>query len=74
MKRAGQLHGTLLIIFGTYDDNVHPQNELAFMNALIAAGKQYESIIYPMRKHGFADEPARIHLGYAMLDFWKRAL
>jgi dipeptidyl aminopeptidase/acylaminoacyl peptidase len=25
----------------TYDDNVHPQNEEAFMNALIAAGKPY---------------------------------
>jgi len=74
VKRAGQLHGTLLIIFGSYDDNVHPQNELAFMDALIAAGKQYESMVYPMRKHGFTDEPARIHLGHAMLDFWKRAL
>lgn len=74
VKRAGQLHGTLLIIFGTYDDNVHPQNELAFMNALIEAGKQYQSLIYPMRKHGFTDTPAKIHLGHAMLEFWKRAL
>ena len=74
VKRAAQLHGTLLIIFGSYDDNVHPQNEMAFMNALIDAGKQYESIIYPMRKHGFTDTPAAIHLGYAMLNFWKRAL
>ena len=74
VNHAGQLHGKLLIIFGTYDDNVHPQNEQAFMNALIEAGKQYESIIYPMRKHGFTDTPAQVHLGYAMLDFWKRAL
>jgi dipeptidyl-peptidase-4 len=74
VKRADQLHGTLLILFGTYDDNVHPQNELAFMNALIKAGKQYESIIYPMRKHGFTDTPAKIHVGQAQLDFWKRSL
>jgi dipeptidyl-peptidase-4 len=74
VKRAGDLHGTLLIIYGTYDDNVHPQNELAFMNALIAKGKPYESQIYPMRKHGFADNPAKIHLDKAMLDFWKRTL
>lgn len=74
VKRAGKLHGTLLIIYGTYDDNVHPQNEQAFMNALIEAGKQYESLVYPMRKHGFADSAAKIHLGQAMLMFWKRAL
>ena len=74
VNRASQLHGTLLIIFGSYDDNVHPQNELAFMDALIQAGKQYESLIYPMRKHGFTDTAAKIHLGYAMLEFWKRAL
>jgi dipeptidyl-peptidase-4 len=74
VKRAADLHGTLMIVFGTYDDNVHPQNELAFMEALIAAGKPYESQIYPMRKHGFIDAPAEIHRDKAMLDFWKRAL
>jgi dipeptidyl-peptidase-4 len=74
VKRADKLHGALLILFGTYDDNVHPQNEQAFMNALIAAGIQYDSIIYPSRKHGFVDTPAKIHVGQAQLDFWKRAL
>jgi dipeptidyl-peptidase-4 len=74
VKRADQLHGTLLIIYGTYDDNVHPQNEEAFENALIEAGKQYENVIYPMRKHGFVDTPAKIHLGYEMLNFWKHSL
>ncbi len=74
VKRADKLHGSLLILFGTYDDNVHPQNEQAFMNALIAAGIQYDSVIYPMRKHGFVDTPAKIHVGQAQLDFWKRAL
>lgn len=74
VKRADKLHGKLLILFGTYDDNVHPQNEQAFMNALIEAGIQYDSIIYPWRKHGFIDTPAKIHVGQAQLDFWKRAL
>lgn len=74
VKRAGDLHGSLLIMYGSYDDNVHPQNELAFMNALIEKGKPYEVVIYPMRKHGFVDRPAQIHRDQAMLDFWKRAL
>ncbi len=74
VKRAGELHGALLLIFGTYDDNVHPQNEQAFMDALIKADKPYQVMLYPMRKHGFTDRPARIHRDQAMLDFWKKNL
>ena len=74
VRRAGDLHGTLLLIFGTYDDNVHPQNEQAFIDALIKAGKPYQVMIYPMRKHGFLDTPAKVHRDKAMLDFWKKNL
>jgi dipeptidyl-peptidase-4 len=74
VKRAGDLHGDLLLIWGTYDDNVHPQNEQAFINELIAKGKPYHTMIYPMRKHGFVDQPAEIHLHKAMLEYWKAAL
>ena len=74
LDRAGDLHGTLLLIWGTYDDNVHPQNEQAFINQLIAKGKPYHTMIYPMRKHGFADRAAQIHLHDTMLDFWKSSL
>jgi dipeptidyl-peptidase 4 len=74
VTRAGDLHGNLLLIWGTYDDNVHPQNEQAFINQLIAKDKPYHTMIYPMRKHGFVDKPAQIHLHNAMLEFWKSAL
>ncbi|MGI9262357.1 MAG: DPP IV N-terminal domain-containing protein, partial [Woeseiaceae bacterium] len=37
-KRAGDLHGRLLLVHGTYDDNVHPQNSWAFSDELIEAG------------------------------------
>ena len=72
LPRAKDLHGRLLLMFGTYDDNVHPQNSYAFMDALIAAGKPFEVMTYPMRKHGFTDKPAQIHRAKTMLDFWER--
>jgi dipeptidyl-peptidase-4 len=74
VKRAGELHGQLLLVHGTYDDNVHPQNTQAFADALIQSGKLFEQMNYPMRKHGFADRAAQMHLQRTMLDFWKRRL
>jgi dipeptidyl-peptidase-4 len=74
LRSAKDLHGKLMIVHGTYDDNVHPQNAWAFIDELIKANIQYELQIYPMRKHGIADRPAKIHLYNTMLDFWKRNL
>jgi dipeptidyl-peptidase 4 len=74
VKRAGELHGRLLIVHGSYDDNVHPQNVEAFTDALIKAGKLFELMIYPMRKHDIGDHEATVHLYRTMLDFWKRNL
>lgn len=74
IPRARDLHGYLMLVYGTYDDNVHPQNEEAFMNALIAAGKPYQVELFPMRKHGFVDIPALVQRYNAMLAFWERNL
>ena len=71
---AKQLHGRVLIVYGTYDDNVHPYNEMAFIDALISAGKKFDMMAYPMRKHGISDEAAQLHLYRLMLDFWKENL
>jgi dipeptidyl-peptidase-4 len=74
VKRAKDLHGRLLIMHGTYDDNVHPQNTWHFVDELIKAGKMFDMMIYPMRKHGFTDKPARIHRDKKMIEFWKEHL
>ena len=74
VRRAKDLHGQLLLVHGTYDDNVHPQNTWHFVDELVKAGKPLELMIYPMRKHDIADRPARIHLYRKMLEFWKRHL
>lgn len=74
LPRAKDLHGRVLIIYGTYDDNVHPYNTLAFTNALIAAGKKFDMMAYPMRKHGVTDAAGAMHLQRLMIDFWKANL
>jgi dipeptidyl aminopeptidase/acylaminoacyl peptidase len=44
------------------------------IHELVAAGKPFDMMFYPMRKHGIADTPARIHLYRKMLRFWRNHL
>jgi len=74
VARAKDLHGRLLLVFGTYDDNVHPQNSWAFADELVKAGIAFDLMAYPMRQHGIEDRPASIHLYRKMLEFWKERL
>ncbi len=74
IPRAKDLHGHVLIVYGTYDDNVHPYNSLAFIDALIASGKKFETMAYPMRKHSISDDAGALHYYRLMLDFWKANL
>jgi len=73
-KDAKDLHGKLLIVHGSYDDNVNIQNIWRFVDELVEHNKMFELMVYPMRKHGIRDWPARIHLFNTMLDFWNRHL
>ncbi len=72
--RAKDLHGRLMLVHGTYDDNVNPQNTWRMADELIKAGILFDMMIYPMRKHGFRDTPARKHLARTRLEFWERNL
>ncbi len=74
MAYAGNLHGRLLMVHGTYDDNVHIQNTWHFADALIRAGKQFDLMVYPMRKHSFGDSVTGRHYLTLMLEFWKKNL
>ena len=74
MQHAKYLHGRLMIIHGTYDDNVHPQHIWNFIDELITANKKFDLMLYPMRKHGVGDRPGRIHYFNTMLEFWKKNL
>jgi dipeptidyl-peptidase-4 len=74
VRSAKNLHGRLLLVHGTYDDNVHPQNSWHFIDELIKAGKMFDMMFYPMRKHSIRDLPARRHLFKTMRGFWSEHL
>jgi len=73
-KSADRLHGALLLVHGTSDDNVHFQNSIQMIDALIKAGKQFRLMIYPNKTHSIAGKDARIHLFNMIEDHFEREL
>ncbi len=71
---AADLHGRLLLIHGTGDDNVHIQHSWAFIDELVKAGHTLDMMIYPSRKHDFDDKAAKIHREKTIIEFWMRNL
>lgn len=62
IKRAGKLHGVLLICHGTADDNVHPQNTFEYAEALVQADKDFKENYYTNRNHSIFGGNTRNHL------------
>jgi dipeptidyl-peptidase 4 len=71
---AANLHGALLIAHGTGDDNVHFQNTVQMIDALIKAGKQFRLMIYPNKTHSIAGSDARDHLFHMIEEHFEREL
>ena len=74
VSAASSLHGSLLLVHGTSDDNVHFQNTIQMTDALIRAGKQFRLMVYPNKTHGIAGIGTSTHLYHMMEDFWNKEL
>jgi dipeptidyl-peptidase-4 len=71
---AADLHGRLLIVHGSLDDNVHPQNTTRFAYELQKAQKPFRLMFYPRSRHGVV-EPALVqHLNALKLAFVEETL
>jgi dipeptidyl-peptidase-4 len=73
VTHAGELRDRLLIVHGTADDNVHPQNTMALAHAWVEAGIPFEIAVYPGQTHGIKDAAAR-HFYERMTEFFERTL
>jgi dipeptidyl-peptidase-4 len=74
VRAAEQLHGSLLLIHGESDDNVHPSGTLRMAQALQDAGKDFRLMIYPDEAHA-VHQPGRLwHLTLMTDRFLKEQL
>ena len=62
------IKGNYLLCHGSGDDNVHYQNAMELIKAMISNGKQFDLMIYPNKNHGiyggyeYGDGECRMHL------------
>jgi len=74
INHVNKLKGKYLLIHGSGDDNVHVQNSMQMIEALIQANKQFDSEIYPDKNHGIYGGKTRIQLYTKMTNFIKENL
>ena len=71
---AAKLHGSLLLVHGTSDDNVHFQNSIQMIEEFIKAGKQFRLMVYPGKTHGIGGTADQSHLYHMIEDHLEREL
>ena len=69
INHVDKLKGSLLLVHGTADDNVHFQNSVDLVTQLVSKNKKFETMYYPNSDHGIYTGNARIHLYTKMTDF-----
>ncbi|MDX1331598.1 MAG: S9 family peptidase [Robiginitalea sp.] len=69
LQYADQLKGKFLLVHGSADDNVHVQNTMRMIEALVQANKPFDWAIYPDKNHGIYGGNTRLHLYSKMTQF-----
>lgn len=74
INHVSKLKGNFLLIHGSGDDNVHVQNTMKMVEALVQANKQFDMAIYPDKNHGIFGGKTRLQLYTKMTNFLKDKL
>ncbi|WP_284652798.1 S9 family peptidase [Flavobacterium terrisoli] len=74
INHVSKLKGKFLLIHGSGDDNVHVQNSMQMIEALVQANKQFDWAIYPDKAHGISGGKTRVQLYNKMTAFIKENL
>ena len=73
MTHAKNLEGVLFLEHGDMDDNVHMQNTVQLIDALMEQDKIFEYMVFPNQRHGFGGKK-RENANRRHVDFWFKHL
>lgn len=74
LSHVNKLQGDFLLVHGSADDNVHAQNTMRLVEALVQANKDFDWAVYPDKNHGIYGGNTRMHLYRKMTKFVKESL
>ena len=74
LTHVDELRGKLLLVHGMIDENVHFRHTARVMQALIDAGKPFETLLYPNERHMPRSERDRADMERRLLEFFQRNL
>lgn len=69
INHVDKLKGKYLLVHGSGDDNVHVQNSMEMVDALVKKNKDFDMFIYTNKNHGIYGGYTRLHLFNKMLNF-----
>jgi hypothetical protein len=69
---APNLKGKLLLTTGEIDNNVHPDNTIRMVNALIQANKRFDYMVFPGQRHGFG--PMQPYFNRMLMEYFAEHL
>ena len=68
-KLAPNLRGKLFILHALMDENVHFQNTAQLIDALVAANKDFDLMVFPGERHGYRSPGAKQYAYRRVVDF-----
>ncbi|KAK9147260.1 hypothetical protein Scep_006017 [Stephania cephalantha] len=72
MHHVGNMKGKLLLVHGMIDENVHFRHTARLVNAIIAASKPYELLVFPDGRHMPRRLRDRIYMEERIIEFIER--
>lgn len=69
-KLAGNLRGKLFLLHALMDENVHFQNTAKLIDALIAANKRFDLLVFPGERHGYRAPAAKLYATQRSIEYF----
>ncbi|CAM9816876.1 unnamed protein product, partial [Ectocarpus sp. 8 AP-2014] len=70
LTHASKLEGKLMLVHGLMDENVHFRHTARLINALIAARKPYDLLIFPDERHSPRKLQDRVYMEQRISDYF----
>ena len=74
MAHVSGIEGSLLIVHGLIDENVHFRHSARLINALIKAQKHYELLLFPDERHVPRGVQDKVFMEQRIASFIERTL